>query len=77
MCRRVQGDLDLAAWARRGSALGVRGGTQWMDGDRQREVLMAGRWWWVPWDMASPGTSQLTDQPMARPQRSLTGQGTR
>lgn len=46
-----------------------------MDGDRQREVLMVGRWWWVPWDMASPGTSQLTVVSPWPDQRSLMVRG--
>lgn len=58
MCRRVQGDLDLAAWARRGSALGVRGGDT-VDGWRQAEGGPDG--WQVV--VGSLGHGQPRDQP--------------
>lgn len=66
MCRGgFRGDPEPGSLGKERLSTEVRG-RDTVDGWRQaEEVLMAGRWWWVPWDMASPGTSQLTDQPMA------------
>lgn len=77
VCRRVQGDPDLAAWARRGSALGVRGGDS-VDGWRQAEGGPDG--WQVVVGSLEHGQprDQPADcgQPMARPEV-FNGQGTR